>query len=110
MSDGTIEGSLSMGTLADVTAEMRYAAEKHQDRYMSAIVGNEDHFGFLVSVFELGQRARYICETDPTPGPMAVLVEELGEVADELIRGHDPRRELVQSAAMSLAWLEGLRT
>ena len=39
---------------------------------------------------------------------LGILVEEVGEVAKELIEGrpHKARNELVQTAAVCLAWLE----
>lgn len=44
------------------------------------------------------------------PVKLAVLTEELGEVARAMLDGDrdDLRRELVQVAAVAVAWLEGL--
>jgi hypothetical protein len=39
---------------------------------------------------------------------LAVLVEEVGEVARALQDGTDPAVELVQVAAVAVAWLEAL--
>ena len=38
----------------------------------------------------------------------AVLMEEAGEVARAILDGHDLRAELVQVAAVAVAWLEAI--
>jgi hypothetical protein len=46
----------------------------------------------------------------PEPVKVAVLTEECGEVARAVLARSEPdlRRELVQVAAVAVAWLEGL--
>ncbi len=39
---------------------------------------------------------------------LAVLLEEVGEVARNVLEKESPRDELVQVAAVTVAWLEGL--
>lgn len=47
----------------------------------------------------------------PEPVKMAVLAEEVGEVARAMLDGkpEDLRRELIQVAAVAVAWVEGMR-
>lgn len=37
---------------------------------------------------------------------LGILVEEVGELSKEIIEGRDCREELVQTAAVAVAWLE----
>ena len=37
---------------------------------------------------------------------LAILVEEVGEVAKDMQEGRDPRLEITQVAAVAVAWLE----
>ena len=49
--------------------------------------------------------------SSPNVAPMvkvAVLAEESGEVARSILDGSDPLEELVQVAAVAVAWLEGM--
>jgi NTP pyrophosphatase (non-canonical NTP hydrolase) len=59
---------------------------------------------------------KYTCETSPLPlMNLAILTEEVGEVAHELNEGdgteydHDRlRKELIQVAAVTIAWIRAL--
>ena len=42
------------------------------------------------------------------PVKLAVLLEEVGEVALNVLEKESPRDELVQVAAVTVAWLEGI--
>ena len=53
-------------------------------------------------------------EVTPADKPLAlyrnltILIEEVGEVAEDILEGKDPGAELVQVAAVAVAWLEGM--
>lgn len=60
-----------------------------------------------------GTRARQMCQTAGARGEvsfMHILVEEIGEALDEVALGDASalREELVQSAAVLVAWIEGI--
>lgn len=44
----------------------------------------------------------------PDGARLAALAEEVGEVGRALLDGGDVRRELVQVAAVAVAWIEGM--
>jgi NTP pyrophosphatase (non-canonical NTP hydrolase) len=39
---------------------------------------------------------------------LGILMEEAGELAKDIIEGKNPKKELVQVAAVALAWLEAI--
>jgi len=70
----------------------------HKERRRQATLWNQPHdWGY-------GDVAHPIGETIK----LAVLLEEVGEVARNVLEKESPRDELVQVAAVAVAWLEGL--
>ena len=94
--------------LADVLAEMRRAREVHGDGYMGNLElvheQTTEQEELRYALHRAGRMARAICD-GPEPTRLAVLVEEVCELADDIDRVPFPRDELVQVAAMALAWL-----
>lgn len=102
--------------LAEVFAEMRRARELHGDGYMGnlSLIHRYDSAGpernghqweMLRHLRAALAEARAICDSK-SPTRLAVLVEEFCEFADEVPRiPNRSREELVQVAAMALAWL-----
>ena len=91
----------------EVFAEMRRAKVKHGPRYVTALPAfgrSGAMFHMLTKLKGADRAARAVCDGD-APCQLAVLIEEVCEVADAFDRGLDPRSELVQVAAMALAML-----
>jgi len=105
--DPSCEGSHDP-TLAAVFAEMRRARALHGDGYMGnlaqiAPTRPSARMRLLGLLSELETEARWQCQNDPNRA--SVLAEEVAEALIDAIGGKDPRTELVQVAAMVLAWL-----
>jgi hypothetical protein len=93
--------------------EMRHAEKKHGDLYMGNLADVEPRLypALLRQVRNAGEAARLLCDSKTIRGmrkvpKIAVLMEEVGEAADAILRGENPTEELLQVAAMALAWLD----
>ena len=76
-----------------------------------------NYFAIPASVIEKidDERTRQIAkwgrdqfEDFPPYFPLAVLMEEVGEAAQALLKGEDPLTEVIQIAAVAAAWIEAL--
>lgn len=88
--------------------EMRSAEKKHGRNYMGNLPDDpkKNRLVVLKKASSVGATARMFCDTTGhEAGRFSVLMEEVGEVADALLSGEDPTEELIQVAAMALAWL-----
>lgn len=63
-----------------------------------------DQARMIARLREALENARFICD-GPIPTRLGILIEEVCELADDVVDGEEYRAELVQVAAMSLAWL-----
>lgn len=89
--------------------EMRSAAKKHGHAYMGNMPEDpkKNRTVVLKKASSTGKTARFFCDTaGAQAGRFSVLMEEVGEVADAILVGQDPTEELIQVAAMALAWLD----
>lgn len=87
--------------------EMRSAEKKHGADYMGNLPEGHSHARSqqtLAGASAVGRIARDDCDKGPA-SRFSVLMEEVGEVADAILAGEDPTEELLQVAAMALAWL-----
>lgn len=100
-------GFIHVATIQEVTAECGRAAAKHGDGYMGNIAHKPSNTLTLVQTGIAGSLARVACDGGYA-GPLDVLVEEIGELAEDIANGRDIRAELTQVAAMALAWLEAI--
>jgi hypothetical protein len=95
-------------TAALVTAEQERARAKHAGNALATLPAIANgHHAMLYHLHLAGQEARRLCDRGPA-SKLAVLVEEVAEVADDVLLGRDPDDELVQVAAMAAEWRESL--
>lgn len=86
-----------------VMAEVERAKEKHGSNSVSLLPQrNGLDAPLLRAASSVGTMARMYCEEGHLT-QFAVLMEEVGEVADALLRGEDTSEELVQVTAMALS-------
>ena len=89
--------------------EMRGAEKKHGHAYMGNMPEDPkmNRTVVLKKASSAGATARVFCDgSGHEAGRFSVLMEEVGEVADAILAGQDPTEELIQVAAMALAWLD----
>ena len=92
--------------MSSVLFEMVSAKEKHGDRWIGSLSleHNVLRTTSLIRASDAGNLGRAACN-GKNPTRFDVLIEEVGEVADAIIAGEDPDKELTQVAAMCLGWL-----
>lgn len=89
--------------LATIKAQAQHAIEKHDDNAADRLpVCLPEHERTLLSLSVLGMLARTSIEQDGEPDFITVLLEELGEWADEVRAGNhdDAAAELAQCGAV----------
>jgi hypothetical protein len=95
--------------LRAVFAEMQSAKAKHGDNYMGNLKvdapDGDRGCAFLEDVIALGREAKFLIEEMGDNSRFLVLLEEIGELAEDIHAGRDCTDELTQCAAMPLAWL-----
>ena len=97
----------SLQLLCSVFDEMRRAKELHGEGYMGDLRQVVyDSSWSLDKAIEAGEAARgRMEESSSPPAKSDVFLEEVGELMADLRGGFEPTEELVQVAAMALAWL-----
>ena len=99
-----------MTSIEDIYDEQANARAKHGERYMGNITTiyqyDAMHSAMTAALLAALGIARHICD-GPNPTRMAILAEEVCELAEDLARDECPNTsdELIQVAAMALAWL-----
>lgn len=110
----TPEPDPMMPVCMDVLAEIKGAREKHGRNFISElddVVASEDPMALRAEqlmcgyIGQAGYIARTLCDNGHA-SRLAVLVEEVDEVRQALVEATDPVPELVQVAAMAIAWAE----
>lgn len=93
--------------LFDVLCEMEAAERKHGANYMGSLTRDvpEDR-EILEDLVATGREAKLDLEESGDLCRTNVFAEEVGELAEDLLAGKDITAELVQVAAMALAWLD----
>lgn len=106
---GAFVVSLGLTTLIEVAQEIERAREKHGSEFVGAIADRKSNLNVLEEARFAGKWARECCDQPHiVTGPFDVLMEEVGELADDIINGRDIQAELTQVVAVSLAWLEAI--
>lgn len=93
--------------LQEVLAEMNRARELHDENYMGNLRQVAyDYSWTLDKAVDAGEAARKRMEdSEGPPCKSDVLMEEVGELMADLKNGFEAKHELIQVAAMCLAWL-----
>ncbi|MHB1324016.1 MAG: hypothetical protein ACYCXZ_06700 [Coriobacteriia bacterium] len=91
--------------IEEVFAEMQRARELHGESYMGSLRRIHEDDWTLNKAIEAGEAAKERLENSDSPARFDVLLEEVGELARDLANGYEAHDELVQVAAMALAWL-----
>lgn len=90
--------------LHEVFDEMRRAHELHGDNYIGNLRLDWNHISAGTLAGQAGKVAK-AAQDDGYISRLDVLLEEVGELADDVLANRDYHVELVQVAAMALAWL-----
>ncbi len=106
-------GSRSPITADEILGEVWEEMRRQDQKWGWPQVGNtlDDDPGLAMGSADLGDEARRLLDDGPADSPrpwLAILAEELGEVAEEVDPGKRAE-ELVQVAAVALSWVQAIR-
>jgi len=95
-----------------IVAEIESAKAKHGDKFVAHLpLTTAEDEQLLYDISASGKYAKFIIEEIGAPSQMAVLMEEVGEVADAILDGKtsDLGGELTQVSTMGVVMAERLR-
>lgn len=103
--------SIKPSTIAAVLTEIGNAQRKHGVNFIGSLTADlPQHADMLEDLVATGRQAKFDMEEMGDVCRSNVLAEEVGEFAEALLAEdkEHARKELVQVAAMALAWLEAV--
>lgn len=99
---------MNADTIALITAEQERSRALHGENSVANLpnLGNSS-WEMLYHLHLAGKEARRLCSLG-LESKLGVLVEEVSEVADDLLMNRCPREELVQCGSVVAEWVESL--